>query len=325
MSNSESVIVLMPAISDHERFMIRYTGLEKALGKLGVSSAFAESHSSYNQETHSFDRLFKADLDKVEPLPEIGVVRDLTMPHDHKPLYEDPESPLVVHDPAFNDFLRRKDEVYATLPEVHPVTIMTNGDDLEEAAAAVPGYRVILKPVSGAGAKDVRVVRKKDISKTKVNSSYLVQEFIDTSAGDPNLGIESTHNIRVISIGSNAVGAVARVGGKRKSILRADGYGEVFEPERLPEDIHAITGKVHEKFKGLPGQGNNVIAIDLMYGRSKGSESRYVVCEINRRPVRISPWDLRRDDIQDPKGILWLGNEWDREEAKMLGSLARRG
>lgn len=317
------VAILMPEIKDWERFSIRYQGLAQSLGLLGLTAAFARSHDSYKPDKHTFDKFFstnREDILGVNP-EDIRVIRDLTMAIDEKPLYADSVRSRLVHEPEFNRFLSRKDLVYEVLPEIHPLTFIAEPAEIEEAAAAIPGYRVILKPAKGSGGKGVRLVRKKDIGTVEVDDVQLVQEFIDTSAGDPNLDIEGTHNLRLVSVDSEVIGAVARVGGKRKSILLADGHGQVFEPEDVPDDVQAMASTIHGKFSTMPGEGKNVIAIDVMYGKSKTREPEYVVCEINRRPVRISPWDLRRSDTQDPKGMLWLAREWDTYEADMLAAL----
>ena len=296
--------------------------LVNKLSDYGAAALFADGHASYNPTEHKFSGQHTLKGVPVDDRLRPDVVRDLTMPKDSQPLYEDEMAPALVHHPEFSKILSRKDEVYRLLPEVHPLTFSADNNELEEAAAAIPGYRVIVKPLEGAGAKGVRVVRKSELSIIKAEGDMLVQEYIDTSAGDPGLGIEGTHNLRVISIDSLLIGAASRIGGRRKEILLADGHGRVFEPEELPEEVHSIVDTIHDKFQELPGSGKNVLGIDLMYGKSKGREARYVVCEINRRPVRISPWDLKRDDVYDPAGMLWLGYEWDKYEAKMLADMA---
>ncbi len=318
------VSILRPKISpeNEPQFQVRYMNLANRLGEFGVQVLFADTHTSYDLTTHRFVGQQTIRRVVVSEAMQPVVVRDLTMPAEPQPLYADPNAPKIVHHPAFNDLLSRKDEIYKILPEIHPITFTADAGEIDEAAAAIPGYKVILKPVRGAGGKNVRVVRKKDLSLVEVEGKYLVQEFIDTSGGDPKLGIKGTHNLRLISIDSKVLGAVARVGGKRKTILLADGHGEVFEPEKLPDDVHTIAETIHKKLKELPGEGKNVIGIDLMYGKRKGGEQGYITCEINRRPVRISPWDLRREDTQDPAGMLWLGYEWDEHEARMLADLA---
>src|SRR5436190_7239261 len=112
MSLPENTIaaILMPEITNPERFAIRYSGLEHQLGVLGVMAAFAESHSSYNPSTHSFDRLFSSnqeDIYGVSP-QTVKVIRDLTFPKSFaQPLYEDAGAPALVHNQDFNKLLAR--------------------------------------------------------------------------------------------------------------------------------------------------------------------------------------------------------------------------
>jgi glutathione synthase/RimK-type ligase-like ATP-grasp enzyme len=196
--------------------------------------------------------------------------------------------------------------------------------EVVEAAAEIPGYRVIVKPVTGLLSRGVRVVRKKDLKPTAEQGNYLVQEYIDTSRGDQDLGIEGVHNLRLYSIDSNLVGAVAKVGGQRKSMLIKAAYGGFFTPEDLPAEVHAVAEQVHGKLKQLPGDGRNVIAIDLMRGRSSTRQDGYVICEINERPYRISSADIGDPDIYNPNDMMWLAKEWDKAEAEMLTSIIKQ-
>lgn len=316
-----AIDVLMPKFSNQEMFRIRYSGLVEKLGEKGVLAYFAFDHATYNAQEHRFTEQTTMAGDTVGDNHIPSVVRNLTMTYESKPIYNDPQAPQLVHDTDFNRFISRKDRVAELLPEVHPITIVADIADLSEAAAAIPGYRVIIKPITGLRSEGVQVVRKKELKSVEGQGSYLVQEFIDTSQGDQLLGIEGKHNLRLLSVDSELVGAIARVGGDRQLILRNDQYGRVFAPEDLPADAHSVADRVHQKLRGLPGDGKNVIAIDLMRGRSKAREIGYVVCEINEKPLRISPYTLRNRRHQDTAGILWLGQEWDRTEAQLLTGL----
>ncbi|MDO8591612.1 MAG: ATP-grasp domain-containing protein [bacterium] len=322
----ETVGILMPHISDSylSTFRARYAGLSTELAKSGYLASFDFTHESYDPYTHNF-----TDQQELDGTPIVSdnaplVVRNLTMRYWDQPIYGDPSAPRLVHDTDFNRLISRKDKVAELLPDIHPITIIAEAKELEEAMASIPGYRVILKPITGMRSKGVRIIRKKSYQSFPGDGKYLVQEYIDNHRGDKQLGIDGTHNLRIVSINSVVIGAIARVGGVRKSILLNDSYGSVYAPEQLPEELHALTDKVHQGFINLPGGGKNVLAIDTMFGRSKNREDSYVVCEINERPVRVGPVQATNRRNSDTKGILWLGNEWDKAEAKMLASTAKQ-
>jgi hypothetical protein len=75
---------------------------------------------------------------------------------------------------------------------------------------------------------------------------------------------------------------------------------------------------VHEVLVSKPEEGHAVIAIDTMRGLNAEGELVDVLCEVNRRPQRISRYDLRSTKNTDPQGIAWLASEWDKHEAEML-------
>lgn len=315
----------MPKVSDPEKFSVRYRGLERELASLGATAAFAFTHDSYDPASHNLSETISTALAKQHGLPDAAVIRDLTMPgDDNKPIYEDPLVPRLVHILELSNFIKDKSNVYEALPEIHPQTIVADKEEILEASAAIMGKYVVVKPVTGQLGEGVFIGPKSEVkSHPMADGRYLVQEYIDTSAGIEELGITGVHNLRLISIDSQMVGAIGRLappeGGK---FLHGgtDLYGQVYLPEELPSAMTAIAEAVHQKLKGLPGEGKNVIAIDMMRGLNSAGEEVDVICEVNRRPLRISEWDLREPQM-DPKGIGWLSRQWDKAEAQMLAKV----
>jgi hypothetical protein len=320
----DAVGILMPAISNPEMFSIRYKGLERELGVLGTAAAFAFTHNSYDPLTHSFKDVKSSSFEPLYAVPYIKLARDLTMPAtDDKPIYRDPDAPLLVHPLSFSNFLKDKSNLLAVLPEIHPKTVLATKGELIEASAAIMGKFVVVKPVIGKLSQNVYVGLKEKLdTESMPDGKYLVQEYIDTSKGVESLGISDVHNIRLLAIDSEVVGAVGRINQSGGIFLHGehDVYSRVYLPEELPETMVAIAGKVHEHLKNLPGAGKSVIAIDVMRGYKADGEEIDVLCEVNRRPLRISEWNLRTPQI-DPSGLLWLAQQWDKKEASMLAGM----
>jgi hypothetical protein len=319
------IAILMPQISDWERFSIRYAGLEKQLGQLGTDAVFAESHASYSLEQHDFKTVFTANR-VVRPTgdKQTTLVRDLTMPKDNQhPIYEDDQAPILVHHPDFNDYLKNISNLAQDLPDIHPKTIVTDSTQIVEAAAALPGQKVVVKPVTGQESKNVFVGDKTALPELFEGGHYLVQEFINTRAGIEELAINGVHNLRLLSIGSEVVGAISRLNPDTNlDLLRDDAYGHVYAPDILPGSILAIAELVHDRLRQLPGEGQNIVAIDVMRGIDGDGEVVDKVCGVNQRPKRIGRYDVVSKAMRDPKGILWLGEEWDKREAALLAGIA---
>jgi glutathione synthase/RimK-type ligase-like ATP-grasp enzyme len=313
------VAILMPKITDMERFTVRYTGLSQALSALSMDSFFAESHVSYDDQLHGFHSTFDVNYGNLATSATATVVRDLTMALDAKPLYEDEQAPKIVHHPDTNRFIANKVNLATEAPQIHPHTIVVSADTVSEAVDGIPGDKVLLKPTTGMVSKGIYVLSKQEAATAKYGpGQYLLQEFIDTSGGIPSLGIEGMHNLRVISVGSVAVGAIARVGSKDKDILKDDVYGSFTDVDNLPEAMHTIVDTVHEVLHRQPGSGENIIAIDIMRGRNGSGELVDVLCEVNRRPMRVSRYSLRDNGNLDNGAILRLAKLWDRAEAELL-------
>lgn len=323
MIEKAPVAILMPKVENYERTQIRYGGLVHELGIRGVDCFFAEQHTSYNSDTHHFNN--PRDLSwvpRADITGEASVVRDLTMTLDDQPLFSDSVGPIVVHAPELNRYIAHKDNLVYDAPEIHPLTQVVDQDDIDEAVANLPGSKAVVKPIVGMRSQGVVAGDKASVVQHEfADGRYLVQEFIDTSHGIPEYGINGVHNLRVLSIDRETIGAIGREGGQSTEMLSGDMYGNIIEPDRLSPDVQRIVGTVHDVLARQAGDGHNVIAIDIMHGLNASGEMVDILCEINRRPQRISRYDLRDQRNLDMEGIKWLGSQWDKHEAEMLTKL----
>lgn len=313
------IAILMPKTTDNERFSVRYAGLVGELSKLAVQSCFVESHSSFDADTHDFADPYDINRNNLAPVVKTSLVRDLTMSIDDKPLYEDPTI-RTVHDPRTNRFIANKLNVFRALQDFHPATLAIQHTDLDLAFDLIPGNKIVVKPTTGMQSKGVHVLNKTSGVDLE-QGTYLAQEFIDTRGGMPEHDIAGVHNLRIISIGNKAVAGIARLGGSASDMLRDDYYGGFVHPDDFSPEVQQIVYGVHNMLATKPGEGNNVIAIDVMRGTDASGETRDVLCEVNRRPLRISPWDLRDPHNLDPVAIHEVSKRWDKAEAEMLAGL----
>lgn len=323
MTEKAPLAILMPKITDYERRKVRYGGLIDELGVRGTDYFFVESHSSYDATTSTFSN--PVDIDRNPRLDISGaasVVRDFTMALRGESTFYDEASPLIAHHPDLDRFIASKDGFFLAAPELHPGTIICEQDGIAEAILATMGDKVVVKPIMGHRSKGVIVGTKQEVAEHAFEpGTYLVQEFIDTSNGMPEHNIVGVHNLRILSINNKAVGAIARVGGTAKDILAADVYGPVIELDQLGDGIQEIVDRVHSILGDLPGEGKNVIAIDIMRGVGADGEIRDLLCEVNRRPQRISMYDALDERNLDIPGIERLSKQWDIHEADMLTDL----
>lgn len=322
-----AVGVLMPRIHDWERFAIRYRGLEEQIECLGMTALFAEGYTTYQADTHGFSDTLTVSRAAGDPSEyKMPVVRDLTMQNTlSNAIYHDAQAPELVNTLALNTYLKDKSNLASDLPDIHPATIVANHQDVEEAVAATPGETVVVKPVTGERSIGVFIGNKQDVPRDLQAGCYLVSEFIDTSGGFESLGISGVHNVRMLSINSQLVGAIGRVQPvPGRQTLEDDEYGRVYLPETLPTELHHIADAVHRALKTKPGNGKNVVAIDTMRGIDASGEQVDRLVEVNRKPLRISAYSLRKTGVCDPTGMAWLADQWDKHEAALLVGEARR-
>lgn len=320
------VTVLMPKITNWDRTNLRYSGLFRELSSLGSLALMTESHASYDEADANFTHGFEFNTDtssfvRLDKPVNPGLVRDLTMALGNRPLHNNPKTRLV-HSPQFNDFVADKSLVAEYYSSLHPTTyLVCNAQELGDALHAVSGDKVVAKPVTGSVSKDVSINDKKtvlqEISPKIAREPFLVQSFVETADGIPELSINGRHNLRAIIIGGVAVFAFGRLTSGDSLFIADDPFDNLkfYEPDIFPEDVTAALQEVTEGLSGLPDGQHTVIAADFMRGYEPGQDSRMFLCELNRRPLRNSPYDS-----QSPQN-LWASKQWDIHEARMLHSM----
>lgn len=328
-SREADVAILMPTINpeNKQRFIERYSGLSQELRIAGAAHAFAFGHASFTEED-GFYPLHDANMQRVAMTWKGGVVRDLTMTSEARPIYAyvdaHPSDIQVVHTPEINRHIADKAKMYDLLYEEQPVTVSTEQHRLLDAADVIPGEKVVIKPTTGMLSQGVQIVAKTALASLDLGAgTWLVQEYIDTTPGIPELTIAGVHNLRAIAIAGRVIGLVSReMPNNGAKMLRNDYYGRCFSPDQLPESMYTVLETSTRKIAGLAGGKDTVIAIDLMRGVSADGQTRDYICEVNRRPLRISPYDLRDKRNTDPDGLLWIAKNWDKAEAAMLTHLS---
>ncbi|GEM_PF-1946373 len=113
---------------------------------------------------------------------------------------------VITNTPEFKDFCL-KINTYDYMPQFFPKTFLAkNLDEIKEALNKIKTEKVVLKPNKGSNGDDVYIwnineVDFNSIPKDKLeDQGFLVQEFIDTSLGIPNIAI-SYHDLRIITHG----------------------------------------------------------------------------------------------------------------------------
>lgn len=123
--------------------------------------------------------------------------------------------------------------------------------------------KIVVKPVSESGGKGVCIIDRADISKLDFSSEKIVQEFIDSSNGIPNL-TSSMHDLRLVFVGKRLMYAYVREpkDGCLLANLSQGGKLTIVPIENLPKALDPVLYKVHETLDSFT---DRIFAVDFMF------------------------------------------------------------
>ncbi|MFH0770941.1 MAG: hypothetical protein V1926_06245 [Candidatus Peregrinibacteria bacterium] len=186
---------------------------------------------------------------------------------------------VVVNDPELETLCTDKAQTYALFPHLFPLTKTVHTK--EEATAflrLIPTAMAVAKPIDEEAGRGVFILPKKQILKAIPSYPYLLQEFIDTSAGIPGI-TEAIHDFRIIGIRGKPVVAYVRMakpGSYLANVARGATMREVPLPTVPPEPMR-IFEEVDAALQRFP---------DRLYSVDTGRDRSGVwkIIELNTKP-----------------------------------------
>jgi len=166
----------------------------------------------------------------------------------------------VLNNIHFKKLCNNKNATHKIIGNFMPKSVRVESTDelLNQLASFPKSSRVVLKPAKGMCGKGIIIDYPEKLSKEAIanNHEYILQEFVDTSAGIPNI-IEGHHDLRVVIVNGEVVLSHVRAP-KEGSLLANVAQGGLIQEvpiENLPEFIVArvkkIQARIDEKF-GFP-------------------------------------------------------------------------
>ncbi len=172
----------------------------------------------------------------------------------------------LVNDPGLNKLCWDKMQTYDYFSEMVPRTFLVNNiDQLKEIMPQIKTEKIVLKPRYGIMGKDILFVNKKDVKEARKNT--VVQEFIDSSVGIKELGIEGVHDLRIMIINGEIDHFYVRAA-KKDSLLAncAQGGKKIFiENEKIPKSVLNIANEIDDK---LMKYEPRIYAIDFVFDKN---------------------------------------------------------
>jgi glutathione synthase/RimK-type ligase-like ATP-grasp enzyme len=158
----------------------------------------------------------------------------------------------VVNSNGFKNFSNSKWKLYLVIPEVCPKTInVENNNEFRQELDKFPvGKKIVAKPHNKFGGKGIYIGDKHDLAKIKIEEPYLLQEFIDTSEGIPNVCI-GNHDLRVVVINKKIVWATVRKPAPGSLLANVSQGGNIEEVniKDLPSSIYPIIDRLTKLFE----------------------------------------------------------------------------
>ena len=159
----------------------------------------------------------------------------------------------VVNSREFKELCWNKWEAYQKLEDYMPETYWVgNLNNTQRFVGKVKTENIVLKPYNGLQGKDVFIGPKekvKDFRPERPGRKYILQEFVDTSRGIPNL-TPGKHDLRVVIINNKVVWSHIRVPAKGKMLANRAQGGALTEIDyqKVPESVKKIVKVVSQKF-----------------------------------------------------------------------------
>ncbi|MCK4635565.1 MAG: hypothetical protein KAT32_01770 [Candidatus Moranbacteria bacterium] len=156
-----------------------------------------------------------------------------------------------------------------------------NKKNIEEIAL-LKSNRVIIKPATLSRGRDIHILNKKEtcefISKSTIPYSWIVQEFINSKNGIPNI-MKGTHDLRVIMIDNEISHTYYRQPPKDSLLANVSlgGSKTIIDTRDLPDKIIEIVNYINNLFSVFE---NKHYSIDLMFDEK---ENPWII-EFNSAP-----------------------------------------
>ncbi len=201
--------------------------------------------------------------------------------------------PLIVDCPILNhhtldEICRDKLLTFNTFKTISPKTYLIHRfSDLKHILPKIKTDKVVFKPRFGEQSIGVNIESKHDLRKDLYAdwTDTLMQEFLDSSIGIPNL-VDGLHEINIAMVNGLIAGARIKQPPKGKYISSATGaiIGKTWgiPITQIPEQLLKISNEIDLKFSSFPIR---LFRADYVYTKDNG----YKLIEINSRPGLMHP------------------------------------
>lgn len=201
----------------------------------------------------------------------------------------------VVNSREFKELSCDKWAAYKILKDYMPKTLWVG--DFKNATNLLDKIKtdnVVLKPFDGLRGKGIFIGKKENLGNfmpKKDGEKYILQEFVDTSKGVPNI-TSGRHDLRIVIVNGEVVWCHVRVPKEGTYLANAAQGGNLTEVDygNVPESVKKIVKEISEKF--TKENDNPIFSLD--FGINK--DGKPLIFEINDQ-IGFPRWEMKNRDV----------------------------
>lgn len=138
--------------------------------------------------------------------------------------------------------------------------------------------KIVIKPLNESGGKGVQILEKTEMGNVRLLGDNLVQEFIDSSAGIPEV-CQGLHDLRLVFVGEKLIYAYVRQPKKGSFLANlAQGGKLIIVPiEKIPKTLDPIVAFMNKTFDSFE---DRIFAADFIFDK----QGKPWIVELNSMP-----------------------------------------
>lgn len=145
--------------------------------------------------------------------------------------------------------------------------IIRTPSELLEYISEITTGRVVLKPISESGGKDIQIFERDSVKDIAFSGEYIIQDFIDSSSGVPGTP-SGTHDFRLVIINEDIIYAYIREPkeGSLLANLAQGGSLQIVPKENIPSAVYPIIKHASSLFSSFHPK---IYTIDIMFDENQ--------------------------------------------------------
>lgn len=195
--------------------------------------------------------------DKTKGRPEVFYKKELI--GTHYPFVNDLRFTQIIDDKFLSSLLFQKWSKQSI--------IVRNQKELQENISKITTEKVVLKPISESGGKGIQIFEKKSVKNVVFSGEYIIQDFIDSSAGVPGTP-SGAHDFRLVVVNDAIIYAYIREPkpGSFLANLAQGGSLKIVPNEDIPQAVYPIVEHASRLFSSFAPK---IYTIDIMFDENK--------------------------------------------------------